>query len=139
MELFLWRVIVDFGLLVLIWMVQLVVYPSFSYYAKDDLMRWHPRYTSSITFIVAPLMFIQTGIIAYQCFLDGLLIQHIVSAALLASVWLLTFLVAVPLHQKIEKGTDYRHFSHKLVGINWWRTAAWTLLWLISLGAVVLQ
>ena len=35
------RVIIDFGAVVLIWMVQLVVYPSFTYFQKKELMDWH--------------------------------------------------------------------------------------------------
>ena len=46
----------DFGLLVLIWMVQLVVYPGFKYYQRERLLEWHARYTSRISYIVGPLM-----------------------------------------------------------------------------------
>jgi len=35
------RLLFDFGLLVLIWLVQLVIYPSFLYYEQDNLKRWH--------------------------------------------------------------------------------------------------
>ena len=50
------RLICDSGLLILIWMVQLVIYPSFSYYKQEDLFKWHETYTKRIAVIVIPLM-----------------------------------------------------------------------------------
>ena len=60
------RLLFDFGLVILIWMVQLVVYPSFRYYKESDLMRWHERYTKAISIIVVPLMFGQLFLVILQ-------------------------------------------------------------------------
>ena len=51
--------LVDIGLVVLIWMVQLIVYPSFTFYSKENLVNWHQKYTARIAVIVIPLMFLQ--------------------------------------------------------------------------------
>ena len=40
------RSVVDFGAVVLIWLVQLVIYPSFLHYAESDLVNWHKIYTN---------------------------------------------------------------------------------------------
>ena len=52
---------VDFGLLVLILMVQVIVYPSFLHFSKTNLIKWHQSYTPKITTIVAPLMIAQVA------------------------------------------------------------------------------
>lgn len=132
------RVIVDFGAVVLIWMVQLVVYPSFIYYQKKDLMNWHLPYTQRVTFVVAPIMFTQTGIIAYQTWTDFNVINSF-SALICLSLWLLTFLEAVPLHHKIDLGNEVELSAQKLVQINKKRTLLWTLLFLISVGQLLIQ
>ena len=128
----LFRVIVDFGLVVLIWMVQLIVYPSFLFYQQTDLAKWHSIYTGKITLIVAPLMFAQTGLIAYQNWSNFSLFS-LSSALLCATLWLLTFFEAVPLHQKIDQAVDVEETCKKLVHINKKRTALWTILFLFSL------
>lgn len=129
----LFRVVVDFGLVILIWMVQLIVYPSFLFYQQTDLAKWHSIYTGKITLIVAPLMFAQTGLIAYQN-LSNFSLFSLNSALLCAALWLLTFFEAVPLHQKIDKQFDLKNTCEKLVQINKKRTAMWTILFFISLA-----
>lgn len=53
------RLLLDFGLVVLIWIVQLVIYPSLCYYQDKDLAKWHKIYTQRIGVIVGPLMIAQ--------------------------------------------------------------------------------
>ena len=130
------RVIVDFGAVVLIWMVQLIVYPSFLYFSDKDLVKWHIPYTKRVTFIVAPIMFAQTGIIAFQIFTESTWL-HLVSSVICASLWLLTFFEAVPLHHKIDLNQDLNSTSKKLVEINKKRTALWTVLFIISLFQII--
>ena len=90
----LFRVVVDFGLVILIWMVQLIIYPSFIFYQQNDLAKWHSVYTGKITILVAPLMFAQTGLIGYQV-LNELSVFIVSSAVICATLWLLTFLLAL--------------------------------------------
>ena len=54
--------LVDFGLFILIWLTQLVIYPSFTYFREQDLTRWHRKYTRAISYIVMPLMLGQVGL-----------------------------------------------------------------------------
>ncbi|WP_222933110.1 hypothetical protein [Fulvivirga aurantia] len=123
---------IDFGLVVLIWMTQLIVYPGFGYYVKVDLNRWHKSYKQRITVIVAPLMFAQVGIIAYQI-LYQIHIFHIISAILVVLVWVNTFFFAVPLHNKITNDDVPISRASDLVKVNWYRTIMWTIIWLIGL------
>lgn len=132
MDLITARLIIDFGAVVLIWMVQLVVYPSFLYYTETNLKKWHQIYTKQITFVVAPLMFAQTGVIAAQ-FINNLNWYSVTSALVCASLWLLTFFEAVPLHAQIDKKSNLNKIAKKLVRINKKRTALWTVLFILSI------
>lgn len=126
------RIIIDFGLLILIWMVQLLIYPSFLYYPKEQLITWHKRYTPSIAVIVGPLMVIQLGIGIYQLFNNHFLIYW-VYLILVVIVWILTFLIFVPLHGKINDRSFHESVPKKLVLNNWYRTILWTLVFILSL------
>ncbi len=64
------RLICDTGLFVLIWMVQLIIYPSFIFYEPKDLYKWHSKYTKRIAFIVIPLMLGQLLTVFLQLYLQ---------------------------------------------------------------------
>jgi len=117
----------DFGLLILIWLVQLIIYPSFTYMDKKDLHRWHPTYTKMITVVVMPLMLVQLFTTFYLSFSDFnwlLLIQCI----LIVLLWASTFFQAIPLHNKIENGQNIQKSAVALVHVNWKRTIMWTFI-----------
>jgi len=125
------RLLVDFGLMVLIWMVQLLIYPSFAYYSGEALLRWHKKYTPRITVVVLPLML-------GQLILYGALIQEVKTVYAIGSfcivllLWLLTFAVFVPLHKSITNGSHTEDSLRKLTAYNWARTLLWTVLFLWS-------
>lgn len=137
MSLDLLRVIVDFGLLILIWIVQTIIYPSFTYYSQDRLIEWHKRYTPAIAKIVGPLMIVQLGIAVYQIINNATLFS-IVYLLLVLSIWALTFFIFVPLHGNISKERFRESIPHTLVSKNWSRTLLWTLIFILSLLQVVL-
>jgi len=128
------RLVVDFGLTVLIWMVQLIIYPGFMFYKTASLLKWHRYYTPRITIVVAPLMFIQLGVSLYHLIFEfGSL--HLIYFLLVSSTWLSTFAYFVPLHQKIETDSDPLFSAKKLTSGNWIRTFQWTLIFIFSLIA----
>lgn len=119
------RLLIDFGLVVLSWVVQLIIYPSFHHYSSNDLRKWHERYTGRITIIVFPLM-------SGQLLLSGLSVYKQMSVSdisvfiLVMLTWLSTFLQAVPIHRQISDGTvDDRTFA-RLIRVNLPRTLIWT-------------
>jgi hypothetical protein len=126
------RLVVDFGFLVLIWTVQLVIYPSFNYYTKENLFKWHTSYTVRVTFIVFPIMLSQLILALIQVF-QLINWYTITSLLIIAALWLLTFLIFVPLHQSIDANTPVKNVCDILVRKNWIRTILWTSLFLISL------
>ena len=125
------RLVLDVGLLVLIWMIQLIVYPSFLFYTVKELIAWHKMYTKAIALIVIPLMLGQLGIAIYHVFL----VQNtytLTSIVLVVFLWGITLLKFAPLHQQISEGNTHLQVLKKLVQMNWMRTIVWTLLFLMS-------
>ena len=55
------QIITDSGLLVLIWLVQLIIYPSFRYTEEKEFILWHARYISLIGLVFSPFMLLQIG------------------------------------------------------------------------------
>ncbi len=125
------RLGLDFGLVVLIWMVQLIVYPSFLHYTPTNLVRWHRKYTPLIGFIVGPLMLAQLGIAIYQISSEVTL-YHSLSVFIIAAIWILTFMQFVPIHNAISKGRISEKMLLSLVKKNYVRTTLWTLLFIYS-------
>jgi hypothetical protein len=123
------RIGFDFGLLVLIWMVQLVIYPSFKYFNRNDLIRWHRVYVQRISYVVIPLMFGQTLLAIYQLYLTFSLYTA-GSAVLILLVWILTFSLFVPRHTAISKAQFDENVLTELVSFNWARTVIWSIVFI---------
>ncbi|OZV69779.1 hypothetical protein [Winogradskyella aurantia] len=127
------RLLTDTGFLILIWAVQLVIYPSFNYYTPKNLFEWHKNYTVRVTYIVLPLMFSQLILaVIYVWQIQNW--YSILSILIIVILWLLTFLIFVPLHQGIDKAQPQERVCDKLVSKNWIRTVLWTLLFILSLS-----
>ncbi len=125
------RLLFDFGMLVLIWLVQLVIYPSFFHYQIKDLKQWHEKYIVRITYVVMPLMIGQLSLTIVMVF-DNLGIYQIGSLILIVVAWLSTFLQFVPMHNKITMGVISDDVLHKLLRNNWLRTILWTIIFIWS-------
>ena len=130
--------IVASGLFVLIWMVQLLVYPGFIYYTKQNLRQWHTVYTPRITLIVAPLMLSQLVIAVYRLYTNATWFST-AYAILVLAVWLTTFYIFIPIHDKIQKGTFEDHLLHRLVSLNWMRTILWSAILILEIWSVTNQ
>ena len=125
------RLLLDFGLMVLIWMIQRIVYPSFLDYNTENLVVWHRKYISRLNPIVMPLMFGQLGISIYQVTISVNL-YTVLSLGIIVLIWTSTFLQFVPIHSNISKGRVSEKMLKELINKNWIRTALWTLLFLSS-------
>ena len=132
MSLVTFQLLIDSGLVVLIWMVQLIVYPSFTYMTPRDLIRWHTEYTPRITRIVAPLMLGQLAFSGLNLY-SSVDIYSVSYAVLVVLMWLITFLFFIPLHGKIQEGLATKEILDRLIRINWARTIVWTTLLVLSL------
>ncbi|MCA6074564.1 hypothetical protein [Fulvivirga sedimenti] len=128
------RSMADFGLVVLIWLVQMIIYPGFNVIDPASFDNWHRKYMVLITFVVAPLMFAQVFLTGIQLWMN-LTIINIASMGLIISVWLHTFFKAVPLHNSLAREGNQAPIVDELVKANWYRTIIWSLIWLFGLAA----
>ena len=123
-----------FGLVVLIWLVQLIIYPAFAEIAPERFPPWHAGYTRAITWVVAPLMLGQAALLGWL--LATRPSRPVVAAAVLVAVaWGATFLQAVPAHDQLRAVGQDRGVIGGLVAANWVRTIAWTLAFVCLLAA----
>jgi hypothetical protein len=110
----------------LIWTIQLAHYPLFSEIGRESFQTYHQRYTKRITWVVAPLMFTEIGTAGLMVMTDFREPWFLASLLPLAFNWTSTWLVQVPLHEKLSAGFD-KQSHQRLVSTNWWRVAAWSL------------
>lgn len=126
------RIIVDSLLFILIWVIQLGVYPTFLRLVKKDQIRWHFIYTLSISFIISPLILLQFGILSYEWFQiqNPLTFTRLLLSAI---VIVSTILLLAPQHLKILVfGPDQKTFT-KINKRNWIRTVTWSTSLALSL------
>ena len=123
--------VIDFAMFIIIWMVQLIIYPSFARFEDEHFVDWHKTYCQRIGLFVLPLMFAQIIHSSASCFFEGLAYDWIKLAANLGS-WVITFSISAPLHGKLQEGKDYELIA-KLVKTNWLRTFFWSLVFIISI------
>lgn len=128
----------DTGVFVLIWLVQLVIYPSFCHYPSDALKTWHKVYTKRVTLVVLPLMFGQLLLNLFNV-ISASSPLNVLKLVLILMAWLLTFGIFVPLHTAVDKeqGKELASLTKKLVRKNWYRTIVWSVVLVIEVLQVI--
>jgi hypothetical protein len=117
------------GLIVLIWIVQLVHYPIFHFIAQTHFTEAMEFHQKKITIIVLPLMLLEMAVSIALLYFESNLMNWLLMALVLA-IWLSTFLWQVPAHQKLLAGPD-KIAIQNLIASNWLRTSLWSLKLLI--------
>lgn len=117
----------------LIWLIQLVHYPSFRFVNASEFSAFHRFHSFYITFIVGPAMGLEllTGILLVQKNDTPFLTLNL---GLILGIWIFTFFVSVPLHNRLEKSKS-ADLIQWLVLSNWPRT----ILWSLRSGALLLS
>lgn len=121
-----------FAMVGVIWMVQICHYPLFADVGEDAFQHYHRRHTTTISWIVVPLMLAEVATGALLLSSAAASVGLWVSAGLVVVAWATTFLLSVPCHDTLARGFD-RGAIRRLVVTNWLRTLAWT-----ARGALVL-
>ena len=109
----------------LIWFVQIIHYPLYREVPEDPFHAYQERHLRSAGPLIAPMM-------VFELLTLGLVLwkaphpMFFASGAVLAAIWLSTFLIQVPIHRRLEARRDEAAIG-RLVGTNWIRTAGWTL------------
>ena len=133
------RLAFDTGALVLIWLVQLVIYPVFARMEAAAFRGWHPVYTRRVTYVVMPIMLGQLALYAYPCLTPPTEWNVILNTGLVVAAWGITFFGAVPLHAALDGPGDHPPLSARLLKVNWYRTILWSLIWLVSVMVIIIE
>ena len=121
---------VNSGLLVLIWIVQIIIYPGMHGWDRDRFAVLHRQYVPRISYIVAPLILAQAALALRQAMLAPNLIST-AQVVLIGAVLGVTFFISVPLHKRLSAGYDAQAVT-RLIGTNWLRTIGWSLVSLLD-------
>lgn len=125
------RFAADIAMAMLIWLVQLVIYPAFRAIVPDRFSDWHHQYMKTISLIVVPLMLLQAVCHGLLTVLEPSLMQWIANAAL-AGAWVVTFTFSVPCHQTLQQSGYRIETINRLTRTNWLRTLFWSLALLMG-------
>lgn len=115
-----------FSMCGIIWMVQLVHYPSFKYVEKSIYREFQYFHMGRITFVVGPLMLLELITLGLIMFTQYSNIYLLASSVMLVLIWLNTALWNVPLHNKLLADKNDEVID-RLVLSNWPRTIIWSL------------
>ena len=117
-----------------IWVIQLVHYPSFHFIELKQYTTFQRFHMSRISYVVIPAMLTELfTLILIVISMDQIDTLVLASAILLIFIWLMTAVFFSGVHQKLTLGYD-QTVVDKLVKLNWGRTLLWTLrLLLISI------
>ncbi len=123
---------VSWALLALIWIIQLVHYPSFRYVSTHQWHEFHRHHSRSITWIVMPLMLIELGLAGWFTLHFNFYWEYLVPMILVILIWVSTFLIQIPIHKSLG-ATRSEQEIEKLIRSNWLRTILWSLkaIWLL--------
>ena len=120
--------VATWGMVGLIWMVQIVHYPMLVHYSAAVPGTAARDHANRISFVVGPLMAVEgvTALMLLGWRPDAIgWFSAWLAAALLGVALLSTVLVQVPLHTRLGQGHD-ADAAARLLRTNWVRTVAWT-------------
>ena len=110
-----------------IWVIQIVHYPSFHFIEKELYTAFQKFHMNKISIIVIPIMLAEL-ITGMMLFLDKSSKSPflIISFVILVLIWLITGVFFTKAHNELMTG--YQELVvNQLVAINWIRTLLWTL------------
>jgi hypothetical protein len=110
------RNLFDFGIVIVVWLAQVIMYPSLAHIERDAFVSWHRKYSSRIAFFVIPLLCGQ---------------------AIIVLCWVSTFGLSVPCHAKLQRSGKDLSVIRRLVWTNLIRTILWSLVFLIGIWSTL--
>ena len=120
------NLIVSSMLCCLIWIIQILHYPSFRFVDQKAFTHFEAFHTKSISLIVLPLMLTELAIAINLVFKNPGNYLFQMSLGLVLLMWFSTFFLSVPCHNLLQKNYDSQ-IIEKLIYTNWPRTLGWTL------------
>lgn len=110
----------------LIWVIQLVHYPSFSYAARESFTAFHEFHATRITWIVGPVMTLELITAVALCLSGASSPFWWLNLGGVLAIWASTAFLSVPYHNQLAAGFN-PEAANALVTTNWPRTVLWTV------------
>ena len=116
--------LIDLIFVYLIWIIQIIIYPSFKFTSAELFKNWHDKYCFRVGFFVLPLMVAQllAGIVILKS--DGDWFNFLI----VSLTWISTFLIFTPIHSNLKKFGKSDKVLDQLIKKNWIRVALWSTL-----------
>ena len=108
-----------------IWVIQLLHYPSFHFINDQKYIEFQHFHMQRISFIVIPAMLTELASALLLAYFFGSSLT-IILLALVLGIWGITFIFFTNMHHKLTDGYEHS-IVDRLVKINWLRTALWSL------------
>ena len=124
------NLIVSSILLGLILVIHFVHYKSFNFIDVEKFVEFHKFHTKNISFLVIPLMIIEVVISIIICYFYFSILS-LINLSLDALIWIITFLLQVPSHNKLSTGKSIAEIE-KLVSGNVFRVYLWFFKAIVS-------
>ena len=124
------NLIVSSILLGLILVIHFVHYKSFNFIDVEKFVEFHKFHTKNISFLVIPLMIIEVVISIIICYFYFSILS-LINLSLVALIWIITFLLQVPSHNKLSTGKSITEIE-KLVSGNVFRVYLWFFKAIVS-------
>jgi len=131
--LFLTNIVSTLFLTGLIWVVQLVHYPSFQFWGSR-MAEAHAFHSIRISIIVVPIMILELAS-SFALSMSEVPYKgwHIMGLVCVLLIWAITFFFIVPVHNVIPFVELPEQSIEKLVSLNTWRTVLWSLKSIIGI------
>ncbi len=114
-----------------IWIIQLLHYPSFRFVEFKQFYNFQKFHTQTITYIVGPLMILEIFSGLYLLLINEFSFFWLVQMILLILIWLCTAFLSVRLHTTLSQphigDIERLQVINLLVKMNWPRTLLWSL------------
>ena len=110
----------------IIWLVQILHYPTFLYIDNERYTEFQNFHMKNISFLIIPLMLLEflTGFFLLF-FVNEIDFYFSISFSLLVLIWLITVLFFTRYHSALSNKYE-RNIILKLIRLNWIRTFLWT-------------
>lgn len=102
--------------------IQFIHYPIFSQIERTGFTAFHSKHSNALGLIAGPLMTAELASAIWIARSNSAWL--VLNVILVFSLWILTFAVSVPLHNRLSQGFD-RETCHRLVKTNWPRSIIW--------------
>lgn len=110
-----------------IWLIQLIHYPSFSFIDKNKYSKFQTFHMNKITPIVGPIIILEVSTGFYLLyFFNSESIFFLINFLINILILMMTIIVFGTIHKKLIDGFKTSLFK-KLISLNWIRTFLWSL------------